>query len=151
MSGEDRAVLPAEPAARAAAGEGAARTGAPAGAPEAPDADPLHTGFLHTGPSRTGPSGAAPGSFPPSPPAPAEARALIRAQLRTALGTCSIVMSVLVGLPLLALVPPVARARAHGLPVLWLVLAAGVQPVWIAVAVRQMRRAERAERALDRR
>ncbi|MGW5415703.1 hypothetical protein [Actinomadura geliboluensis] len=138
MGGEHRAVLPAEPAA-GTAGE-AARPDARAAAPETPDADPLHTGP---------PSTAAPGTAPP--PGPAETRALIRAQLRAALGTCAIVMAVLVGLPLLALVPPVARARAHGLPVLWLVLAAGVQPVWVAVAVRQLRRAERAERALDRR
>lgn len=138
MGGEHRAVLPAEPAA-GTAGE-AARPDARAAAPETPDADPLHTGP---------PSTAAPGAAPP--PGPAETRALIRAQLRAALGTCAIVMAVLVGLPLLALVPPVARARAHGLPVLWLVLAAGVQPVWVAVAVRQLRRAERAERALDRR
>ncbi|QKW35187.1 hypothetical protein HUT06_15025 [Actinomadura sp. NAK00032] len=141
MAGEHRAVLPAEPAVRAA-GEGAARPAARAAAPEAPDADPLHTGP---------PRSAASGTAPPGPPGPAETRALIRAQLRTALGTCAMVMSVLAGLPLLALVPPVARVRAHGLPVLWLVLAAGVQPVWIAVAVRQLRRAERAERALDRR
>ncbi|MFF4236961.1 hypothetical protein ACFYYL_13920 [Actinomadura geliboluensis] len=138
MGGEHRAVLPAEPAA-GTAGE-AARPDARSAAPETPDADPLHTGP---------PSTAAPGAAPP--PGPAETRALIRAQLRAALGTCAIVMAVLVGLPLLALVPPVARARAHGLPVLWLVLAAGVQPVWVAVAVLQLKRAERAERALDRR
>jgi hypothetical protein len=143
MGGEHRAVLPAEPAA-GTAGE-AARPDARSAAPETPDADPLHTGP----PSTAAPSTAAPGAAPP--PGPAETRALIRAQLRAALGTCAIVMAVLVGLPLLALVPPVARARAHGLPVLWLVLAAGVQPVWVAVAVLQLKRAERAERALDRR
>ncbi len=71
----------------------------------------------------------------------------MRAQLRIALGTCAIVATVLVGLPLLALVPAVARARVHGVPLYWLVLVLGVQPVWIAVSFRQLRRAEQAERA----
>ncbi|MGP4025238.1 hypothetical protein [Actinomadura sp. 3N407] len=102
----------------------------------------------------------APGSGPPdtrppastaSGPGPAEARALIRTQLRIALGTCAIVMATVAGLPvLLAAVPAIARARVHGVPLWWLVLALGVQPLWIAVSRWQLRRAERAERDLTR-
>ncbi|MEU8796636.1 hypothetical protein [Spirillospora sp. NPDC048819] len=80
-----------------------------------------------------------------------EVRALIRTQLRIALGTCAIVMITVTGLPvLLATVPAVARARVHGVPLWWLVLALGVQPLWIAVSQWQLRRAERAERDLAR-
>lgn len=58
-------------------------------------------------------------------------------------------MAVVTGLPaLLALVPAVARARLGGVPLSCIVLALGIQPVWIAVAFRQLRRAERAEREL---
>ncbi|WP_141577135.1 hypothetical protein [Actinomadura sp. WMMA1423] len=81
----------------------------------------------------------------------AETRALIRAQLRTALGTGAFVVIVVTALPALtALVPAVARARVHGVPLPWLLLAFGVQPVWIAAAFRQLGRAERAERELPR-
>lgn len=121
------------------AGGGAARpAGAEAAGSDPPDPDPLHTG--PPPPAEAGPA-----------PGPAEARALIGAQLRTALGTCAIVLAVLAGLPLLALVPAVAHARVHGVPLVWAVLAFGVQPVWIAVSFRQLRRAERAERAMGRR
>jgi hypothetical protein len=112
------------------------------GRPEAgpPDPDPLHTRSSRP---------TAPGTVPL--PGPGEARALIRAQLRIALGTCAIVAAVLVGLPLLALVPAVARVRVQGVPLCWLVLVLGVQPVWAAVSFRQLRRAERAEHAAGRR
>ncbi|WP_433325527.1 hypothetical protein [Spirillospora sp. CA-294931] len=75
------------------------------------------------------------------------ARALIRAQLRTALVTCALVLLVVVGLPLLfALAPPVSRARVSGVPLSWVILIGGVQPVWIAAAFLHVRRAERTER-----
>ena len=111
------------------------------GVREAAGADPQDPDPPHTRPSRPGPAGG---------PPPADARALIGAQLRIALGTGAIVLAVLAGLPLLALAPAVGRARVHGVPLVWAVLAFGVQPVWIAVAFRQLRRAERAERAAGR-
>ena len=93
-------------------------------------------------------------AVPPLPGPPigaAETRALIRTQLRTALGTGAFVMAVVTALPvLMALVPAVARARVHGVPLPWLVLAFGIQPVWVAVSLRQLARAERAERELAR-
>ncbi|NKZ06228.1 hypothetical protein [Actinomadura latina] len=136
MTAERRVVVSAEAAAPArvpadgGAPPGARSTGPAAPEPDPPDPDPLHTVPV---------------------PGTAETRALIRAQLRTALGTCAIVATLLVGLPLLALVPAVARARAQGVPLCWLVLVLGVQPVWIAVSLRQLGRAERAERAIGRR
>ncbi|MFB4307858.1 hypothetical protein [Actinomadura sp. GTD37] len=139
---EGRVAVSAAAGVRAAAAE-TSRADPPDADP--PDADPLHTGPLHTGPPRS----AAPGADPA--PGAAEARALIRAQLRTALGTCALVLAVLAGLPLLALVPAVAHARVHGVPLCWAVLVLGVQPVWVAVSWRQLRRAERAERAMGRR
>lgn len=114
--------------------------GAEAGAPGPADPDPPDTG-----PSRPDP-------IVPGPPiGSAETRLLIRAQLRTALGTGAFVMSVVTVLPaLMAIAPAVARARVHGLPLPWLVLAFGIQPVWVAVSFRQLGRAERAERDLTR-
>ncbi|GAA0557396.1 hypothetical protein [Actinomadura livida] len=111
-------------------------------APAPPDTGPLDAGSRDAGPRHAGPS-------VPRRPGPAEARALIRTQLRIALGTCAVVLTGVAGLPvLLAAVPAVARARVHGAPLWWLVLALGVQPVWIAVSRRQLRRAEQAERDL---
>lgn len=115
------------------------------------DAGPADAGRLDVGPSDT-PLDIGPAEI--DPPAvcvsgSAEARLLIRTQLRIALGTCAVVLTVVTGLPvLLAAVPAVARARVHGLPLWWLVLALGVQPLWIVVSRRQLRRAERAERDL---
>ncbi|WP_165964378.1 hypothetical protein, partial [Actinomadura sp. KC216] len=75
--------------------------------------------------------------------------ALIRRQLGIALRTCAIVVAVVAGLPaLLALAPAVARAGVHGVPLAWLVLVFGIQPIWVAVAMRQLWRAEQAEREL---
>ncbi|MGI5168703.1 hypothetical protein ACQEU3_30580 [Spirillospora sp. CA-253888] len=75
------------------------------------------------------------------------ARALIRAQLRTALATCAPVGLVLAGLPLLmSHAPELNRVRVYEVPLPWLVLALGVQPVWVALAARHVRRAERVER-----
>ncbi|WP_067884993.1 hypothetical protein [Actinomadura chibensis] len=109
------------------------------------------------GPSGADRSGADPddsGGEPPDPdpphtvPGPAETRALIRVQLGIALRTGAVVLAAVAGLPaLLALVPAVARARADGVPVWWTVLAAGLQPLWVATALWQLKRAERAERA----
>ncbi|GAA1814537.1 hypothetical protein [Actinomadura chokoriensis] len=126
-------------------GEGGAPPGTRAAGPDAPGADPPDPDPLHTGPPRTD-APDAPGAA--RCPGPAETRALIRTQLRTALGTGAAVVAVLAGLPLPALVPAVARARVHGVPLCWLVLVFCVHPVWIALAFRQLRRAERAERAV---
>ena len=85
-------------------------------------------------------------------PGAAEARALIRVQLRIALSTCAFVLAVVIGLPaLLVLAPDIARTRADGVPLWWLVLALGVQPLWVGVSLWQLRRAERAERGPARR
>ncbi|MFC5182188.1 hypothetical protein [Actinomadura harenae] len=73
------------------------------------------------------------------------ARTLIRAQLRTALGTGGLVLGVVALLPLLAFVPGGAHAGPIGLPLPWLVLAAGIQPLWVYAARRQARLAETAE------
>ncbi|MFI0484637.1 hypothetical protein [Actinomadura sp. 9N215] len=110
-----------------------------------PDADPPGTGPSDAGPSDTGPSDAS----QPAPVGAAAASALIRAQLRIALTTCAVVLTVVAGLPaLLALVPAISRAGVRGVPLSWLVLVLGIQPLWVAVALRQLRRAERAERDL---
>lgn len=144
MTAERPAVAAA--AVRTRAPVGAAPPGTQTTGPDAPgggrnDSDPSHPVLSCS---------ASFGSVPR--PDPAAVPALIRAQLRTALGTGAVVLTVLAGLPaLLALVPELARTRVHGLPLPGLVLAFGVQPVWIAVALRQLRRAERAERELPRR
>ncbi|WP_169807839.1 hypothetical protein [Actinomadura hibisca] len=79
------------------------------------------------------------------------ARDLIRAQLRAALGTCALVGLVLAGLPLLlSRVPELNRVRVYEVPLPWLVLALGVQPVWVLLAARHVRRAERVERDFTR-
>ncbi|MFA1547496.1 hypothetical protein [Actinomadura chokoriensis] len=145
-TGERRVVVSAGAGVRERApGEGGAPPTAEAAGSEAAGSEPPDPDPLHSGPSLSAAFAAAP------PPKPAETRALIRAQLRTALGTCAIVLTVLAGLPLLALVPAVAHAHAHGVPLFWAVLASGVQPFLIAVSFRQLRRAERSERAMDRR
>ncbi|MDL4771154.1 MULTISPECIES: hypothetical protein [Thermomonosporaceae] len=75
------------------------------------------------------------------------ARALVRAQLRAAAATVAIVAGVVAGLPLLLdVTPALCRARLHGVPVSWLVLALGIQPVWVLTGARHVRRAERIER-----
>ncbi|MFC4907789.1 hypothetical protein [Actinomadura gamaensis] len=73
-------------------------------------------------------------------------RTLVRAQLRTALGTGGLVLAVVAALPLLELLPGLTRGRLLGLPLPWLVLAAGIQPLWVLAAHRQSRLAESAER-----
>jgi hypothetical protein len=113
----------------------------PAGTDQA-DSDPPDTGLLCSVPF-----GAVPRPRPGPSQGQAGSRALIREQLRIALGTGALVLALVIGLPALeALVPAVARARVHGMPVPWLVLGLGVQPAWIALSFRQLRRAERAER-----
>ncbi|TDD30246.1 hypothetical protein E1287_29515 [Actinomadura sp. KC06] len=108
-----------------------------AAGPEPPGSDPPDSDPLHTDSSRSVAVGGAAVS------------ALIRRQLGIALRTCAIVIAVVAGLPaLLVLAPAVAGVGVRGVPLFWLVLAFGVQPVWITVAMRQLRRAERAERDL---
>ncbi|GAA2274139.1 hypothetical protein GCM10010402_33080 [Actinomadura luteofluorescens] len=133
------AVRPLVPPEGAAAGTAQA-TGTAAPAPGPVDPDPPDTDLSLSAPPASGP-----------PLSAAETRHLIRAQLRTALGTGALVMTVVTALPaLMAIVPAVARIRVHGVPLPWLVLAVGIQPVWVAVSFRQLGRAERAERDLTR-
>jgi uncharacterized membrane protein (DUF485 family) len=74
-------------------------------------------------------------------------RSLMRAQLRLALVTSLIVLTVVGGLPLLfALVPKLSGLRILGVPVPWLVLALCIPPVWIVTAAWHVRQAERTER-----
>ncbi|MFI0445021.1 hypothetical protein [Actinomadura sp. 6N118] len=74
-------------------------------------------------------------------------RTLIRAQLRAALATLTVVAVVIIGLPLLlVLLPALSRSRVYGIPVSWLGLALCIQPIWIAAAARHLRQAERIER-----
>ncbi|WUH96462.1 hypothetical protein OHR68_23115 [Spirillospora sp. NBC_00431] len=141
--------------ARTLADGAAPPSGAPpadrAAGPAPPGSDPQDPDPLHTGPPCLSPSGTCPSGCSSSGVGGAAASALIRAQLRIALRTCAIVLTVVTGLPvLLALVPAIARAGVRGVPLCWLVLALGIQPLWVAVALRQLRRAERAERELTR-
>lgn len=74
-------------------------------------------------------------------------RSMMRVQLRHALVTCGIVALVVGLLPLVfALAPALSRVKALGVPLPWLVLGLGVQPLWIGAAARYVRRTERAER-----
>jgi hypothetical protein len=78
-------------------------------------------------------------------------RTLMRAQLWQALRTASTVLAVVVVLPLLLAPPrPFGTARVLGLPLPWVVLGLCVHPIWVWVAVRQVRRAERIEREFTR-
>jgi hypothetical protein len=73
-------------------------------------------------------------------------RALLRTQLRLALGICLIFAVLLGGLPLLfALQPTVSDVHVLGLPLPWLVLGVLVYPVLIAGAWFYVRTAERNE------
>ncbi|GAA3468003.1 hypothetical protein [Nonomuraea roseola] len=63
-----------------------------------------------------------------------ETRKLMARQARIALSTVAMVVALLVGLPLLTA------------PGDWLWVTLALQPVWVALAVVQLRRAERAER-----
>lgn len=74
-------------------------------------------------------------------------RSMMRVQLRHALVTCGIVAIVVGLLPLVfALAPALSAIKALGVPLPWLVLGLGVQPLWIGAAARYVRRTERAER-----
>jgi hypothetical protein len=73
-------------------------------------------------------------------------RALLRTQLRLALGVCLIFAVLLGGLPLLfVLQPSVSDAHVLGLPLPWLVLGVLVYPALIAGAWFYVRTAERNE------
>lgn len=75
----------------------------------------------------------------------------MRVQRRIALTTCAIVAVAVVGLPLLfAWAPGLSRIRLLGFRLPWLILSAMVPPVWVAVAGRHVRHAERAERRVAR-
>jgi hypothetical protein len=74
-------------------------------------------------------------------------RALLRTQLRLALGVCLIFAVLLGGLPLLfALQPSVSDVHVLGLPLPWLVLGVLVYPMLIAGAWFYVRTAERNEK-----
>ena len=74
-------------------------------------------------------------------------RSLMRAQLRLALVTCGVVGLVLGALPLVfALAPLLSKVRVCGVPLSWLVLCLGVQPLWVVAAIRHVRHVERTER-----
>ncbi|MEV5706947.1 hypothetical protein [Actinoallomurus sp. NPDC052274] len=78
---------------------------------------------------------------------PAPVRSLMRVQAGHAALTCAIVALVSGGLPLLfAWEPALSRVRLFGVRLPWLVLSAVVPVVWVAVARRHVRLAERAER-----
>jgi hypothetical protein len=75
-------------------------------------------------------------------------RALVRTQLRIALQTAAIVLTVIAAIPaLLALARNLGGVRPLGLPPAWLPPVLGVQPLWVITALVQLHRAERAERA----
>jgi len=76
------------------------------------------------------------------------AERLRRAQLRLALVGLAGLALLLVGLPiLLDAVPELIRPRLFGLPVSWLAVAVLPYPALALLAWRQLRRAERLERA----
>jgi hypothetical protein len=80
-------------------------------------------------------------------PDAADVRSLMRDQLRLALVTCGVVGLVVGALPLVfALAPGLSAVRLSGVPLPWVVLGLGVQPLWIVAAVGHIRRAERTER-----
>lgn len=68
----------------------------------------------------------------------ADVRRIVRRQARVAAFTLSVVVAVLVLLPFV-----LTRLSPTGV---WVVLSVGVQPLWIALAVHHLWRAERAER-----
>ncbi|MCO5967123.1 hypothetical protein [Actinoallomurus soli] len=77
----------------------------------------------------------------------APVRSLMRVQAAHAALTCAIVALVGGGLPLLfAWEPVLSRIRILGVRLPWLVLSVVVPVVWVAVARRHVRLAERAER-----
>ena len=74
-------------------------------------------------------------------------RSLMRIQARYAARTCAIVALVTGGLPLLfAMAPGLSQVRLLGVRLPWLLLCVVVPVVWVAVARRHVRLAERAER-----
>ncbi|GAB3982601.1 hypothetical protein GCM10029978_086740 [Actinoallomurus acanthiterrae] len=77
----------------------------------------------------------------------APVRALMRVQAGHAAVTCAIVALITGGLPLLfAWEPALSRVRLFGVRLPWLVLCVVIPVVWVAVARRHVRLAERAER-----
>ncbi|WP_327086011.1 hypothetical protein OIE66_27185 [Nonomuraea sp. NBC_01738] len=89
-------------------------------------------------PARGGTGGLGVCAEPPDPHRDRLARAVAVAQLRGALPTVAVVALVLAGMPVLALLLRDPRW--------WVVLSLAVQPVWVTLAVLQLRRAERLER-----
>lgn len=77
-------------------------------------------------------------------------RGLLRAQLRLALEVLGVLVLVLGGLPLLyAFVPAVREASWAGVPLAWPLLAVGLYPVMVLLAVRYTGRATRLESRLS--
>ncbi len=89
-----------------------------------------------------------PGDTSTTEPGMGDVRALIRAQAKLAFVTCAVVFAILAGLPLLfAAAPGLSHIRLYGVRLPWLILCGVVPPVWVAVARRHVRLAERVERA----
>ncbi|MFK5690747.1 hypothetical protein ACI3EY_13865 [Ornithinimicrobium sp. LYQ92] len=77
-------------------------------------------------------------------------RGLLRAQLRLALEVLGVLVLVLGGLPLLyAFVPAVREASWAGVPLAWPLLAVGLYPVMVLLALRYTGRATRLESRLS--
>lgn len=73
----------------------------------------------------------------------ARLRALIGRQLRLGLGMIGALAALLLCIPLaFAAVPPLRDVRLGGIPVSWLVIAAALQPAFVALGVVTTRRAE---------
>ena len=74
-------------------------------------------------------------------------RSLIRAQLRVALVTAgAFALLLAAATATLALVPEVRTATVGGIPIVWIVLGAGVYPVVLLVAIVFVRAVDRNER-----
>jgi hypothetical protein len=96
--------------------------------------------------SNTSPAAAAPGTSP-GDPSDVYVRSLIRSQLRVALVTAgSFAFLLAATTAALAFVPEVRTATVGGIPIVWIVLGAGVYPVVLLVASLFVRAAERNEK-----
>lgn len=92
------------------------------------------------------PRGRSPGAPAGPGPGAGPARSLMRAQGRLALVTCAVVALVIGGLPMLfACETGLSRVRVCGVRLPWLVLCVVVPVVWVVIARRHVRLAERAE------
>lgn len=92
------------------------------------------------------PRGRSPGARPEPGPGAGPVRSLMRAQGRLALVTCAVVALVTGGLPVLfACETGLSRVRVAGVRLPWLVMCVVVPVLWVVIARRHVRLAERAE------